>query len=58
VAVTRVPLGTDSGAALTVTDIDRAFFLDDAYLPGASFVEWHGSQTLTPESPTATLWTS
>jgi hypothetical protein len=59
VTVRRVPIGaTDSGASLVVTDIDRAFFLGRDYLPQTSFVEWHGSQTLTAANPSATLWTS
>jgi len=56
VSVTRVPLGADSGAPLTVTDIDRAFFLASDYLPEASFIEWHGERSLTPQAPTVTLW--
>jgi len=59
VAVRRVPIGlTDNGATLTVTDIDRAFLLGADYLPQASFVAWHGSQVLTPASPTAVLWSA
>ncbi|HEX5086806.1 MAG TPA: hypothetical protein VFV89_03295 [Nocardioides sp.] len=56
-SVRRVPIGlSDNGATLTVTDIDRAFFLGPDYLPQASFVSWHGSQQLTAASPTAVLW--
>lgn len=59
VSVRRVPIGlTDNGATLTVTDLDRAFLLGPDYLPQASFVTWHGSQQLTPGSPTAVLWTA
>jgi hypothetical protein len=46
----------DNGVAVTVTAIDRGFFLDAGYLPQASFVEWNGSANLTPASPTAVLW--
>ncbi len=55
-SVRRVPIGDDSGARLHVTDINRAFFLGHDYLPGKSFIEWHGSRTLTPKHPSATLW--
>jgi hypothetical protein len=59
VSVRRVPIGlTDNGATLTVTDIDRAFFLGPDYLPQPSFVSWHGSQQLTAASPTAVLWSA
>jgi len=59
VSVRRVPIGlTDNGATLTVTDIDRAFFLGADYLPQASFVAWHGNQELTSASPTAVLWSA
>jgi hypothetical protein len=56
VSVRRVPLGTDDGAVLTVTDLDRSFLLGSFYRPGASFAEWHGTTTLTAASPTAELW--
>ena len=56
ISVRRVPLGTDNGATLTVTAIDRAFFLAGTYLPRPSFVHWHGSTMLTQAAPTAQLW--
>ncbi len=56
ISVRRVPLGTDNGATLTVTSIDRAFFLRRSYLPRPSFVHWHGSKILTTSVPTAELW--
>lgn len=46
----------DSGVAVTITAINRAFFLDSVYLPQTSFVMWNGTATLTPASPTAVLW--
>jgi hypothetical protein len=53
----RVPVGlADTGASITVTRINRAFFLDERYLPGPSFIGWEGSVTLTPDRPSATLW--
>jgi hypothetical protein len=47
-----VPPAPDNGAALTVTDVGRAFFLNRAYRPRASFLHWHGSLTLTTDAPT------
>ncbi len=53
----RVVVGQpDPGAAVTVTDVNRAFFLDLSYLPQESFIDWHGSMALTPTDPAATLW--
>ncbi|MDP9296719.1 MAG: hypothetical protein M3O88_08525, partial [Actinomycetota bacterium] len=52
----RVPVGKDTGVPVTVTDINRAFFLDGSYSPQASFVSWSGSVTLTQASPRKTLW--
>jgi hypothetical protein len=55
----RQPMGAgDNGAPATVTSINRAFFLDEDYLPQASFATWTGSVTLTPGQPTAVLWTA
>lgn len=56
ISVTRVPQGVDGGASLTVTDVQRAFFLGRTYLPKPSFVQWHGSKTLSIPSPTAEVW--
>ena len=47
---------TDNGAVVTVTSVNRAFFLGATYLPGASLLALHTTQVLTPEHPTATLW--
>ena len=58
ISVTRVPIGTDNGAPLTVTDLDRAFFLNGRYLPRSSFAQWHGSESLTVDAPTVELWTA
>jgi hypothetical protein len=55
----RQPMGAgDNGAPVTVTSINRAFFLDGGYLPQASTVTWTGSVPLTQETPTAVLWAS
>lgn len=51
----RVPVGSDTGAAVTVTDINRAFFLGDDYRPRPSFIDWSGSVVLTAATPMATL---
>jgi hypothetical protein len=56
ISVRRVPLVSDDGATLEVTDVTRAFFLRSSYLPGPSFVSWHGDVSLTTASPTADLW--
>lgn len=45
----------DTGAPVTVTGINRGFFLDPSFTPRASFLSWAGSATLTPTSPTALL---
>ncbi|MDQ3680916.1 MAG: hypothetical protein M3378_10325 [Actinomycetota bacterium] len=53
----RVVVGApDPGSSITVTDVNRAFFLDGSYLPQPSFIDWHGSVTLTPAQPAARLW--
>jgi len=51
----RVPVGGDTGASVTVTDINRAFFLGDDYRPQPSFIDWSGSVVLTPTTPMATI---
>jgi len=56
VVAIRTPSGSkDSGAAVTVTGINRGFFLNSSYLPQASFLSWTGSVVLTQGSPTAVL---
>jgi hypothetical protein len=55
----RVPAGdVDTGASVTVTDVNRAFFLDQDYLPQSSFIDWHGTVTLTPVVSEATIWSA
>jgi hypothetical protein len=54
----RVVVGTDSGAAVNVTRLDRGFFLGTDYLPQPSFLSWTGSVTLTAAAPDAVLWTA
>jgi hypothetical protein len=57
VVALRTPV-VETGASLTVTRITRAFFLQQDYLPGASFIDWTGAAPLTEQAPTATLWTA
>lgn len=53
----RQPMGAgDNGAPVTVTSINRAFFLDRAYLPQPSAVTWTGSVRLAPGQATGVLW--
>jgi hypothetical protein len=48
----------DPGNAVHVTGIIRGFLLGADYLPGASFLTWRGSVTLTAASPVATIWSA
>jgi hypothetical protein len=52
----RIVVGTDTGAPVRVTAIDRGFLLGDDYLPQESFLSWSGDIRLTAETPTAVLW--
>ncbi len=57
VVAIRQPMDlTDNAAPVTVTSVNRAFFLGPDYLPGASFLALHTSLVLTLAQPTATLW--
>jgi hypothetical protein len=58
ILVFRVPVGTDPGYSVHVTNVERAFFLDASNLPQASFLTWSGSLTLTAANPSAVLWTN
>jgi len=56
-SVLRVPAAVDNLAAVTVSDVNRAFFLDRNYLPQPSFVAAHGlGRVLTVDTPAATVW--
>jgi hypothetical protein len=55
IAIRQPVSAVDTGASETVTAVNRAFFLDQDYLPRPSFFSWHGSLTLTPSQPQATL---
>lgn len=54
--VRRVPLGNDDDSTLTVTRLQRAFFLRSGYRPESSFAAWRGAAILTTASPTAQIW--
>jgi len=56
ISVRRVPIGTDNGASLHVTDLGRAFFLGSNYLPRPSFAHGHLDVTLTQAAPTRPIW--
>jgi hypothetical protein len=57
ISVRRVPFRSDDGATLDVTDLGRAFFLRDSYLPRPSFASVHGASiALTAGQPTAVIW--
>jgi len=57
VAVTRVPAAVDNLAAVTVTDVNRAFFLGENWLPQRSFIAVHGiGAQLTAAAPTTVVW--
>ncbi len=57
ISVRRVLLGsTDSGATVSVTALDRAFFLGSRYLPEASFAQRPLTTTLTAAMPTQVIW--
>lgn len=59
IVVTRVPAAGDNLATVTVTDVNRAFFLGQNRLPQASFVAVHGlGIQLTATAPTTTIWTN
>lgn len=55
----RVPVGgVDIGSVVTVTDVNRVFFLGSSFLPQPSFIDWTGSVTLTSGTPSATIWSA
>jgi len=59
VSVTRVPAVADNGAEVTVTDVNRAFFLGRNRQPQPSFIAVHGLATrLTAAAPTAPVWSN
>jgi hypothetical protein len=53
-----VPVGLPGDYRITVTGINRGFFLGQDFLPQRSFLQWTGSAALTPQQPEAVLWTA
>jgi hypothetical protein len=51
-----VPVGAPSDFAITVSALNRGFFLGRTFVPRPSFVHWTGGVTLTPAQPAAVLW--
>ncbi|MFJ8579491.1 hypothetical protein [Micromonospora sp. NPDC093277] len=56
VSVHRVVVGADNGAVVHVTGIQRGFFLDQDYLPQASFLTWNGDVVLDPTTTSQVIW--
>lgn len=51
-----VPVGTPPADwRIELTSLNRGFFLDDDYAPGASFLQWRGTAVLTPGQPEAVI---
>jgi hypothetical protein len=50
------PAPAPSDYRITVTSLNRGFFLGSDPLPQASFVQWSGSEVLTPSRPEAIIW--
>ena len=48
--------GTPGNYSIDVSSINRGFLLGNDFLPGPSFVNWAGKETLTPQRPEAVLW--
>jgi hypothetical protein len=59
IVAVRQPTGVaDNGAPVHVTSLNRAFFLDETYLPGRSFLAKRLDVSVTADSPTASLFTA
>jgi hypothetical protein len=56
VSVHRVVVGTDNGAVVHVTGIQRGFFFGDTYLPQESFLTWNGDVVLDPATTSQVIW--
>ncbi|WP_326819792.1 hypothetical protein [Streptosporangium sp. NBC_01756] len=52
----RIVVGTDTGAAVHVTAINRGFLLGQDYLPQQSFLTWNGDVLLDGTTTSAVLW--
>ena len=51
-----MPVGAPADYRITVTALNRGFFLGKTFLPGKSFVHWTGNAALTPAQPSAVIW--
>jgi hypothetical protein len=52
-----VPVGTPPADwRIEVTSLNRGFFLGDDYAPLPSFLQWSGSEVLTPAQPETVIW--
>jgi hypothetical protein len=52
-----VPVGVPpADYTITVTSLNRGFFLGKAFLPGPSFLRWNGNVTLNAAQPEAVIW--
>jgi hypothetical protein len=57
VKAVAVPVGTPpANWRISVSSINRGFFLGEDYVPLGSFLEWRGEVELTPAQPEAMLW--
>ncbi|MGW1802346.1 hypothetical protein ACWCQN_42320 [Streptomyces sp. NPDC001984] len=56
VSVHRVVVGTDTGATVHVTGINRGFFLGQDYRPQQSFMAWSGDVILDANNTSAVIW--
>jgi hypothetical protein len=56
VKAVAVPVGTPGDYRIDVTSLNRGFFLDEQFLPGASFLAWSGDEVLTPARSEAVIW--
>nr|WTB35031.1 hypothetical protein OG781_41205 [Streptomyces sp. NBC_00830] len=56
VSVHRVVVGTDTGATVHVTGINRGFFLGQDYRPQQSFLTWSGDVVLDANTTSAVVW--
>jgi hypothetical protein len=51
-----VPVASTADYRITVTSLNRGFFLGPDLVPQPSFVQWSGSATLSPTRPEAVIW--
>ncbi|WP_249714457.1 hypothetical protein [Rhizomonospora bruguierae] len=56
VSAHRIVVGTDNGASIRVTGLERGFLLGPDYAPQPSFLSWTGDVLLDPSTPTAVIW--